>query len=205
MRTRLVIVDDDEAVRSSVREAFREPRGQPVVEFSDGASAFAELPHIQPEAVILDIRMPRMDGLECLHRVRPLLPASRIILFTGLRWEDVAQAAISGRANGFVHKATGTEACLQRVIQRATPEDLLFPYTPLHGSAGPILPPLALEAASPSLSPREQQIVDLLARGHTNKEIAGELGLALQSLHNLLHRMRQRWHCRNSTELVART
>jgi DNA-binding NarL/FixJ family response regulator len=206
MRTKLVIVDDDEVVRVSVREALWEPRDRKVVEFTDGASALAELPHLQPEAVVLDIRMPRMDGLACLHRVRPLLPATRIILYTALGWEEVAHEAISGRANGFVRKGGNSLEVLRRTLLRATPEDLLLPHdSPLAGGQSPITAKLGSGATPTPLSPREQKIVELLARGHTNKEIAGRVGLALQSFYNLLYRLRQRWRCRNSTELVART
>jgi DNA-binding NarL/FixJ family response regulator len=206
MQTRLVIVDDDEVVRASVREALWEPRDRTVVEFTDGASALAELPHLQPEAVVLDIRMPRMDGLECLHRVRPLLPVTRVILYTALGWGEVAQPAVTGRANGFVRKGRNSLELLRRTLQHATPEDLLLPHdSALTGGLSPISAELGSGAPPPSLSPREPQIVELLARGHTNKEIAGRVGLALQSFYNLLHRLRQRWHCHNSTELVART
>jgi hypothetical protein len=89
----------------------------------------------------------------------------------------LAHEAISGRANGFVRKGAGSVGLLRRTLQRATPEDLLLPHdSALTGGQSPITAVLGSGATPTPLSPREQQIVELLARGHTNKEIAGRLG-----------------------------
>ncbi|GEM_PF-2135512 len=150
MRGRVAIVDDDESVRASLGLLFRN-RGYDVVGlFADGAVAADGLPQLRPDFVILDVRMPRVDGLECLRLVRALIPHARIILFTGCRKAVVLSDAIMGGANGYVHKGCNeTFLMLIQAMKQSHPAGLFVPHGGMSSDRGTASGSLAREVPPP--------------------------------------------------------
>ena len=190
------IVDDDGGVRDSLRLLLGSHAGFRIQSAHvRAADALDALPAQQPDVLLLDVRMPGMDGLELLHRIRPHLPHTRIVMLTGYGSDDVLHHALSGGANAFVCKAQG-EAPLLQALSQSTLDRFCLP----RGLGAALDLP-----AFPELTLRERRLLPLLAEGRTAKEIASELGLAQQSISNLLNATYRRWHCRNATQWVAMT
>ena len=108
---RVLIVDDDEMVRAALRE-FLEAKGYHLADAESGPLALALFPLFKPDAVLLDILMPGMDGIEVLQRMKPLKPDVRIIMLTAVAMDDVAQEAMKNGADDYLTKPIETEQLL---------------------------------------------------------------------------------------------
>jgi DNA-binding NarL/FixJ family response regulator len=195
------VVDDDEIVRDTVtgwlvRTGCHRLRSGYVC----AEEAVAALPEVRPDIVILDVRMGRMDGLECLDRLRPRLPRATIILHTAYGDADVLHHALAGGANGFVQK-DGQSATLLQALARVT-------TTGFYLGLGEIFPLPATSAALVSrrlhISPRELEFLRLLAADYGNKDIAHELNLGRQYVDNRLPRLYRKLGVHTPAGAVAR-
>lgn len=181
--TTVSIVDDDLAVHDALEQQLaRQPNYRIQSRHTDAISAIDCLPRQSPDILLLDVRMPRVDGFECLHQIRDRLPATRIIIFTAYGSDDVFRHALTGRANGFVRKGT-TWSNLDQALDFRSPSRI-FENTAGHAQ-GLITHPVFPKGA-PTLSPRELEILKLLARDLSNKEIADRLGITRQAVANRL-------------------
>jgi DNA-binding NarL/FixJ family response regulator len=195
------VVDDDETVRDTVKGwlaregCYRLRSGHALAE-----DALDALPALKPDLVVLDVRMGRMDGLECLHRLRPLLMKSVIILHTAFGDGDVLHHALTGGANGFVQK-DGLPGALLAALAHATPTGFHLPsigVLPLKAGSKEIL------AARLRLTPREREFLRLLAADFGNKDIAHELHLGRQYVDNRLPRLYRKLAVHTAAGAVAR-
>ena len=198
----VTVVDDDAAVRETVRAWLicRGGRYRVRSEYALAEDAVAALPVERPDIIVLDVRMGTMDGLECLHHLRPLLPATRIILHTAFGDADVLHHALTGGANGLVQK-DGTPEPLLEAIAHATPAGFHLPSCRA----------LPLKAASVEaltvrlrISARERQFLHLLAADLGNKGIANELNLSRQYVDNRLPQLYRKLGVHTAAGAVAR-
>lgn len=181
--TTVLLVDDQALVRVGFRLVIEsEPDLEVVGEAADGRVALDQVAALAPDVVLMDIRMPGVDGIEATRRVVADHPGSRVLVLTTFDVDDLAFAALRAGASGFLLKsaepgelvdairtvAAGTSVVAPRVLRRML--DLFAPHLPTGGAAAP-----GPDPRLGALTPRELDVLRLIAVGASNAEIAAEL------------------------------
>lgn len=172
----VAIVDDDAIVRSALISYLAAADGFDVrLECTDGEDAVARITADPVDVVIMDVRMPRLDGIGATARLRSLMPDVKILVITSFDEDDAVREALAAGANGFLLKDTSPSALIDaiRAVMQGSAVVSPGPITSLLLRGGPLVPP----APPPELglSPRELQILQLLCAAYSNTEIAQEL------------------------------
>ena len=174
---RVLIVDDHLVVRKGIRALLAtEPAIEVVGEAADGAEAIVEAARLQPDVILMDLVMPRMDGIAAIQRILASPPAARILVLTSFDADDKVFPAIRAGALGYTLKDFGPTD-LVRAIQRVhRGESSLHPAIArrvLQALAHPSSHPPTAEA----LTARETAVLRLVAHGDSNQQIAAALGI----------------------------
>jgi DNA-binding NarL/FixJ family response regulator len=179
---RVALVDDQAIVRAGLARILSPSDGFEVVaEFADGLQAIEELPDVRPDVILMDIRMPRLDGIAATAQLRSTTGDSPILVLTTFGEDEVLWGAIEAGAAGFVLKDSSAEDLIAAVRAVATGGAWFDPaVTPrvldLYRRA---VAPAARDAARLDLlTDREHDVLRLMARGASNAEIAGTLYVA---------------------------
>ena len=180
MKLRVLIADDQAVVRSGLRRIIETDAELEVVgEAVDGLAAVDAVARLKPDLVLMDIRMPRLDGLAATRRiVSEQSEPPRVLILTTFGLDEYVYEALRGGASGFLLKDALPEEILEGVRVVARGDALLDPaVTPSVISRFAALPTPRqdLKAKLDELTPREQEVMLLLARGRSNAEIAAEL------------------------------
>ena len=171
-----VLLADDQAL---VRGGFRlildaEPDIEVIAEAADGGQAINAALQARPDVVLMDIRMPALDGIQATRRLIPQLPATRVVMLTTFDLDDYIVDAFRAGASGFLLKTAPPQQLVAAVRTVHAGDALLAPASTrrlIEQSARPPAPAPALDM----LTPREHDVLRLLARGLTNAEIAQQL------------------------------
>ncbi|PAW88320.1 MAG: DNA-binding response regulator [Pedosphaera sp. Tous-C6FEB] len=175
-KIRLLLVDDHLVVRIGLRSLLEmQPDLTVVAEAASGAAALAAFERHQPDLTLMDLRMPEMDGAQTTTAIRARFPDARILVLTTFDTDEDIFRALQARARGYLLKNTDSEPLLKtiRAVHAGT-------YR---------LPPevaarLAQRQAAPELSPRERDVLELIVKGRSNKEIGSALGVAENTVKN---------------------
>jgi len=180
---RLLIVDDHPIVRDGLRGAFAGNAEFEVVgEAGDGAEAVSRATALRPDVVLMDLRMPRMDGVEAIRRLQREAPAVRVLVLTTFDTDSDVLPAIEAGATGYLLKDAPVEELLRAVRAAARGESVLAPAV-----AGRLMGRVR-QPAQGTLSQRELQVLKLIADGATNREAAAKLFISEASIKtHLLH------------------
>jgi two-component system response regulator DevR len=183
---RLMIVDDHEVVRLGMRTAFELESDINVVgEAGNGAEALAKIPVLDPQVVLMDVRMEKMGGIEACRQIKSDHPHVAVLMITSFPDEEAVAASIIAGASGYLLKNVSRVELLKAVRQIASGESLLHPeaahrairnMTSLAAGTGYI--------QGEELTEREREVLALVARGYTNKQIAGELCVSEKTARN---------------------
>ena len=177
---RVLIADDQALVRTGFRVILdAEPDLQVVAEAGDGREAVDLVQQKRPDVVLMDIRMPNLDGIEATRRLTALPHAPRVLMLTTFDLDEYVYEALRAGASGFLLKDAGADELLHGVRVVNAGEALLSPSITRRLIADYARRPPANEqpAALAELTPRELEVLRLLARGLSNGEIARELVL----------------------------
>jgi DNA-binding NarL/FixJ family response regulator len=180
---RVLLADDQPLMRSGFRMILdAQPDVSVVGEARDGEEAVAEAQRLQPDVVLMDVRMPRLDGIEATQRILDeAAPSARVLVLTMFDIDDYVYAALRAGASGFLLKDVSAEHLLMGIRLVANGDELLDPaITRRLIDRYTADPPLASSGATDALdrlTPREREVVGLVARGLTNAQIAAELVL----------------------------
>jgi len=204
----VVIADDQTLVRSGFRMILR-AAGIPVVaEAADGAQAVAAVLKYRPEVVLMDIRMPEMDGLEATRRIlaAPAGRACRIIILTTFDLDQYVYAALTAGASGFLLKDVSPEQLVAAVRMVRSGDALLAPsitrrLVERFASRAPAR--AALHGELSELTARELEVLRLLARGLCNAELAAELTLSEATVKTHVARILSKLQLRDRVQAVV--
>ena len=175
---RVLIADDHAVVREGLRGFLALQDDVEVVgEAADGEEAIAAAERLAPDVALVDLVMPRVDGIEAIKRIRAAAPATRIIVLTSFTDEDKMLPAVRAGAVGYLLKDVEPQELVAAIRTVNDGETLLHPAVVrelVREVAGARRPP----AADNPLTSREREVLGLIARGRANKAIAFELGVA---------------------------
>jgi len=192
--TKIAIVEDNRTIRESLAEFVQsDPENRCVCTCATAEEALRVIPKHAPEIVLMDVQLPNMSGIECCAQLKQLLPAVQIIMVTV--YEDTER----------IFKALRAGAC-GYLLKRCPPEELVAAIREVQQGGAPMSreiarkvifsfqEPVAAAAEVEDLSPREREILELLAEGFPNKQIAGRMGVTdgtvrwhLRHIYNKLH------------------
>ncbi len=168
-----------------------------------GEEALREIPPIQPDLILMDIFLPRMSGIECTARLKALLPDTQIIILTAMNDRELVFLALEAGADGYLLKRTKPADLRQALL------DALSGGAPMTSEiARRVIESFRRKAKSQEkivgLSAREEEILILLTKGYSNKLIADQLNLSIDTVCSHLKHVYQKLHVNSRTEAVVR-
>jgi len=204
MNIAVSIVDDDEGQRDSIEQFLKTVRGfRCVSTYRSAQEAIEGVPRDRPDVVLMDINMPRVDGIECTRRLKAAAPDVQILMLTVYEDTDKIFNALAAGASGYL-------------LKRAAPSQLLDAIREVHAGGSPMSGPIArkvvqsfqqrspAEKEAEALSPREQQVLEFLAKGYAYKQIGDELGVSMDTTRTYIRRIYEKLHVHSRTEAVVR-
>jgi two-component system NarL family response regulator len=204
---RVLVADDQVLFRRGLGAVLGlEDDIQVVAEAGDGAAAVARATETAPDVVLMDVRMPRLNGIEAARRIRELLPSTRILMLTISDEEDDLYEAIKAGANGYLLKdisaedvATAIHAVVrgQSLISPSMASKLLNEFKALSDRAT-----AKEQLLAPVLTSRELEVLRLVARGMSNREVAEQLYISENTVKNHMRNILEKLHLHSRIEAV---
>jgi DNA-binding NarL/FixJ family response regulator len=204
---RVLIADDDGLVRSGLRTILSiEPDIDVVGEASDGFEAVRRSAELDPDVVLMDVRMPNLDGIQATRRIVERSPSRpRVLVVTTFEHDDYVFDALRAGASGFVLKRVQPEELAQAIRIVATGESLVFPALTralVERHNVQLAPGDRRAALVASLTEREAEILRLVARGLSNQEIADTLVVAVHTVKSHVAHVLGKLESRDRTQAV---
>jgi DNA-binding NarL/FixJ family response regulator len=203
MSISIAIVEDLDVVRNGLKDFISLSTDFLVVgTFKTGEEALQKLPEITPDIVIMDINLPGMNGIECIRQVKDKSPSTQFMMFTVYENDDKVFEALKAGASGYLLKNTGLLQIAESVKE-------------LHEGGSPMSANIARKMVNlvrgdsdrktpflDLLSPREKEILQLLAKGLLYKEIAEQLNITTGTVRIHIHKIYEKLHVQNRTEAI---
>jgi DNA-binding NarL/FixJ family response regulator len=206
---RVVVVDDQPLVRMGLRTLVEgEPDVEVIGEAADGAQAVETIGRLRPDVVLMDVRMPVLDGIEALRRVvaDPALAGTRVLMLTTFDLDDYVFDALRAGASGFLLKTAEPAEMLRAIRVVAEGDALLSPEITrrvIERFAGPRRRPGPSPRPLSVLTEREREVVGLVAAGLSNEEIARDLVLSPATVRTHVGRAMTKLDARDRAQLVV--
>jgi DNA-binding NarL/FixJ family response regulator len=204
--TSVVIADDQELVRTGFRMILELAGMDVLAEAADGRAALERTRALRPEVVLMDVRMPGMDGIEATRRIGLAGLPSRVLILTTFDLDEHVYDALHAGASGFLLKDVDRERLVEAVRTVAAGEALFAPSVlerlVAHYVRRPAAPG-ATPAAVSELTDRELEILRLVGRGRSNGEIADELVLSLSTVKTHVRHVLQKLGLRDRVQAVV--
>ena len=179
---RIVLADDHEAIRLGVRSVLStHPDWRVVGEASNGRDALELIREVRPDIAILDYSLPMMNGLELTRAIKKELPRTEILIFTMHDREDVLAELLKAGVRGYLLKSDASKH-LVAAVEALSIRRPYFSGNVSQTLLDRFIEMAARDAAATALTPREREIVQLIAEGRLNKEIAAILGLSIKTV-----------------------
>jgi DNA-binding NarL/FixJ family response regulator len=203
---RVVVVDDQRLVREGFARLLRDVADIQVVgEAADGDAATSVVAQTMPDVVLMDVRMPGVDGIDATTRVVQAHPEVRVLVLTTFDLDEAVQRALHAGASGFLLKDTPTEQLVHAIRVVAEGDAVLAPSVTRRLLLR-YLPPVATveeQARLARLTDRETQILRLIATGMSNAEIGGDLFLSEATVKTHVGRVLSKLGCRDRTQAAV--
>jgi DNA-binding NarL/FixJ family response regulator len=200
MTRRVVVVDDHELLRAGTKQILDEAAGFTVVgEAADGDVALRSVEHLRPDVVLVDIRLPTMNGIDLARRIVTDYPNVVVLILSAYDDEDYVRAALAAGVSGYLLKTMPSDELVRSIAAACDGADLLSGG--LSGT-GEKAEGHSNEDDRPRLTVREQEVVRLVSRGMTNKAIARQLGISPRTVEGHLNHVFEKLGTNSRTELV---
>jgi DNA-binding NarL/FixJ family response regulator len=196
------IVDDEKGLRESIATFVNgSPGFRCLSNFSSAEAALKGLPEDKPDVVLMDINLGGMTGIQCVERLKSLSPNMQILMLTVYEDTDQIFRALEAGATGYL-------------LKRSSPTKLLQAIREVHAGGSPMSSSIARkvvasfqkskQTAPTHLSPREEMVLNCLAKGLTYKQIADQLDISIDTIRTYLRRVYEKLHVQSRTEAVAK-
>jgi DNA-binding NarL/FixJ family response regulator len=201
---RVALVEDERAIRESwlrLIDSFPDFKCHCACE--SGEEALRLVPAAQPDVILMDVLLPGISGIECTMRMKELLPRTQIIILTALDDDELIFQALEAGADGYL-------------LKRTKPADMRTALLDALNGGAPMTSAIArrvvesFRRASPNrpevldLSPREEELLEFLSKGYSNKEIADQIRLSFETVRSYLKHIYEKMHVRSRTEAAVR-
>ncbi|MHC1766043.1 MAG: response regulator transcription factor [Verrucomicrobiia bacterium] len=198
------IVEDNDQVRTTLARLIDRAEGFSCLShFSSAEAALEGLARERPHVVLMDINLPGIDGVECVRRLKQVAPEILVIMLTVYEDTENIFNALAAGATGYLLKRTSTKellAAIQEVQRGGSPMTTHIARKVVQSFQRTGTSPRPTE----NLSPREQEVLDFLAKGFLYKEIADNLGISYETVHTYIRRIYEKLQVRTRTEAVAK-
>lgn len=204
MRIRVSIVEDNRGTRESLAELLgRAPTLRFVTAHANGEEALRQIPADAPDVVLMDINLPKMNGIECVLQLKRQAPKTQVLMLTTYEEGDLIFDSLRNGASGYL-------------LKNLPPAELIQAIEQVHAGGAPMSMQIARKVVShfqqikmpqsemEKLTKREQEILALLAKGYLYKEIADQLGITLSTVRAHLHTVYEKLHVQSRTEAVVK-
>ena len=204
MKTTIAIVEDDQGLREQLTEILNsDPNFDCLYTTSSGEEALLRIAKTPPDIVLLDIKLPGMSGIDCLPELKKVAPTTEVLMLTIYEEAEDIFRALKAGASGYLLKSSPPEILFEAI------RDVRSGGTPLSGhiarkvvryfqAAGQV------EREKEKLSARELEVLNLMAEGFINKEIADKLNVSLDTVKTYVKRIYVKMHARNRIEAVRK-
>ena len=204
MSIRVSIVEDNRGTRESLTELLeRAPALSASARIQMARKRLRQIPGKAPDVVLMDINLPKMNGIECVARLKQQLPRTQVLMLTTYEEGDLIFDSLRKGASGYL-------------LKNLPPADLIQAIEQVHAGGSPMSMQVARKVVShfqrikkpqsdmEQLTRREQEILALLAKGFLYKEIADQLGITLSTVRAHLHTVYEKLHVQSRTEAVVK-
>jgi len=205
MPIKVAIVEDNEKLRDTLGRVLDRTEGFGCAgRFATAEGALEQVPALKPDVVLMDINLPGINGVECVRRLKEQCPDTQFIMLTVYEDTDNIFNALAAGATGYLLKRSSKAELLQAirdVMKGGSPMTTHIARKVVQSFQKP-LPPQPRQDFE--LSPREHEVLDLLAQGFLYKEIAEKLGVTYETVHTHIRRIYEKLQVRTRTEAVAK-
>lgn len=202
MSIRVSIIEDDAALRKAILERIAGDRRFDVVsDYASAEVAIKQLPQDRPDVVLSDINLPGMSGIDCVRRLKPQMPDTQFVMLTVYDDSERIFQALTAGATGYL-------------VKRASRSELLDAIVNVHRGESPMSSGIARKivasfqrsepADADKLSPREKQVIELLAQGFLYKEIADQLQLSVPTVNGYIRSIYEKFQVHSRSQAVAK-
>jgi DNA-binding NarL/FixJ family response regulator len=204
--TRILVADDDHLMRAGLVELLTsDPSIEIVGEASTGGEAIDKATRLEPDVVLMDVRMPDLDGIEATAALMSAARGIRVLILTTFEEDDYIFRSLRAGASGFLLKRTRPEELIAAVHTIAAGDALLSPSVTrrvIDRMASQPTPDLADRGRLAELTPRERDVLELIARGLSNREIAGTLVVEESTIRTHVKRILMKLDLRDRVQAV---
>jgi DNA-binding NarL/FixJ family response regulator len=206
MAIKVSIVEDNEQLRTTLAKMISRSEGFECLGHHPSAEAgLAAIPNEKPDVVLMDINLPGINGVECVRKLKQILPNTQVVMLTAYEDTENIFNSLAAGAAGYLLKRSKSQEILDAV------RDVLNGGSPMstHIARKVVQSFQARPAAAPAepeadLSPREQEVLNLLSQGFMYKEISDKLGISFETVRTYIRRIYEKLHVRTRTEAVAK-
>lgn len=206
MALKVSIVEDNEQLRTTLAKMISRSEGFECLGQHPSAEAGLEaIPKEKPDVVLMDINLPGINGVECVRKLKQILPNTQVVMLTAYEDTENIFNSLAAGAAGYLLKRSKSQEILDAV------RDVLAGGSPMstHIARKVVQSFQSRPAAAPSepeaeLSPREQEVLNLLSQGFMYKEISDKLGISFETVRTYIRRIYEKLHVRTRTEAVAK-
>jgi DNA-binding NarL/FixJ family response regulator len=198
------VVEDDPEARSLLESWLNRTQGfRCASAHPDAPSALAGLPEARPDIVLMDLNLPGGSGIDCIRRLKPKMPRTQFLVITVYGDANSIYQALTAGATGYLLKRTSKEelfASLRLIQAGGSPMSSGIARRVAQAFQAPV----AAVGSGEELSTRECEVLDLLARGHPEKQIADKLGISRHTVHTYIRRIYEKLQVHSHAQAVAR-